>query len=155
MVLILESILGVVVQPLSHVQLFATLWIAACQASLSITKFMSIELMMPSNDLSLCHHHLFSSCPQSFPTSGSFPMNQFFTSGGQSIGVSASASVLPMNFLGWFPLGLTGLISLLSRELSRIFSSTVVQSIDSSVLSLLHGATLTSIHHYWKNHSFD
>ena len=67
------------------------------------------------------------SCPQSFPASGSFPMIQFFTSGGQSIGVSASASVLPMNIQDLFPLGLTGLISLLSKGLSRVFSNTTVQ----------------------------
>ena len=72
---------------------------------------------------------LISSCPQSFPASRSFPMSQFFASGGQSIGdsTSASASVLPMSIQGWFPLGLTGLISLLSKGLSRVFSSTTVQ----------------------------
>ena len=64
---------------------------------------------------------------QSFPASGSFQMSQFFSSGGQSIGVSASASVLPMNIQGWFPLGQTGLISLLSKGLSRVFSNTTVQ----------------------------
>ena len=69
----------------------------------------------------------FSSCPQSFPASGSFPMSQLFTSGGQSIGVSASVSVPPMNMQSWFPLGLTGLISLLSKGLSRVFSSTTIQ----------------------------
>ena len=69
----------------------------------------------------------FSSCLQSFPASGSFPMSQFFESGDQSIGVSASASVLPMNIQGWFPLGLTALISLLSKGLSRVFSNTTVQ----------------------------
>ena len=69
----------------------------------------------------------FSSCPQSFPASGSFPMSQLFTSGGQSITTSTSASVLPMNIQGWFPWGLTGLISLESRGLSRVFSSTTVQ----------------------------
>ena len=63
----------------------------------------------------------------SFPASGSFPMSQLFTSGNQSIGVSASASVLPMNIQGWFPLGLTSLISLLFKWLSRVFSSTTVQ----------------------------
>ena len=68
----------------------------------------------------------FSSCPQSFPASGSFPMTQFFESGGQSIGVSASALVLPMNIQGWFPLWLTGLISLLSKWLSRVFSNTTI-----------------------------
>ena len=69
----------------------------------------------------------FSSCPQSFPVSGSFPMSQFFTSGGQSIGVSASASVLPMNTQDWSPLGWNGWISLQSKGLSRVFSNTTVQ----------------------------
>ena len=69
----------------------------------------------------------FSSCPQSFPASGSFPMSQLFTSGGQSTGVSASASVLPMNIQDWFPLGSTGWISLQSKGLSRVFSNTTVQ----------------------------
>ena len=69
----------------------------------------------------------FSSCPQSFPVSGSFPMSQLFTSGGQSIAVSASASVLPMNIQEWFPLGWTGWISLQSKGLSRVFSNTTVQ----------------------------
>ena len=68
----------------------------------------------------------FSSCPQSFPGSRSFPMNGLFASGGQSIRASASASVLPMNIQGWFPLGLIGLISLLSKGLSRVFSSTTI-----------------------------
>ena len=66
----------------------------------------------------------FSFYPQSFPASGSFPMSRLFTSGSQSIGASVSASVHPMNIQGWFPLGLTGLISLLSKGLSRVFSST-------------------------------
>ena len=69
----------------------------------------------------------FSSHPQSFPASGSFPMCRFFTSGGQTIGVSASASVLPVNVQDWFPLGLTGLISLQSKGLSRVFSNTTIQ----------------------------
>ena len=69
----------------------------------------------------------FSSCLQSFPASGSFPMSQFFTSGGQSIRVSASASVFPMNIQGWCPLGLTGFISLQSKGLSRVFANTKVQ----------------------------
>ena len=95
---------AVVVQSLSHVQLFATTWITAHQASLSFTiswsllKLMSIELVMPSNHLILCCP--FSSCLQSFLASGSFPMSQFFGSSGQSIGASASASVLPMNIQG-------------------------------------------------------
>ena len=69
----------------------------------------------------------FSFCLQSLPASGSFPMSQLFSSGGQSTGVSASASVLPINIQGWFPLGLTGLISLQSKQLSRVFSNTAVQ----------------------------
>ena len=69
----------------------------------------------------------FSSCLQSFPATGSFQMSQFFASGGQSIGVSASTSVLPMNIQDWFPLGCTGWISLLSKGLLRVFSNTTVQ----------------------------
>ena len=71
----------------------------------------------------------FSSCPQSFPASGSFQMSQLFTWGGQSIGVSASASVLPMNIQDWFPLGWTNWISLQSKGLSRVFSNTTVQNV--------------------------
>ena len=92
---------------------------------------------------------------QSFPASGSFQMSQLFASGGQSIRVSASASVLPMNIQDWFPLGWTGWISLLSKGLSRVFSNTTVQKHHSSVLSFLYSPTLTSIHGYWKNHRFD
>ena len=97
----------------------------------------------------------FSSCLQSFATSGSFQMIQLFTSGGQNIGVSASTSILPMNTQDWFPLGWTGWISLQSKGLSRVFSNTTVQSINSLVLSFLYRPTLTSIHDYWKNHSLD
>ena len=79
----------------------------------------------------------FSSCPQSFPASESFQMSQLFTSGGQSIEVSASAPVLPMNTQDWFPLGLTGFISLQSKGLSKVFCNTTVQSINSSALSFL------------------
>ena len=78
----------------------------------------------PTVSSSIIH---FSSCLQSFPASGSFPMSQFFTLGGQSIGASASALVLPMNIQVWFPLGLTGWISLQSKGLSRVFSNTTVQ----------------------------
>ena len=81
----------------------------------------------------------FSSHIPSFPASGSFQMSQFFASGGQSIGVSASTSVLPMNIQDWFPLGWTGLISLQSKGLSRVFSNTTFKSINSSVLSFLYG----------------
>ena len=110
--------------------LFATPWTATHQASLSITnsrsllKLMSIELVMPSNHLILIS---FSSHLQSFPASGSFPMSQLLASGGQSIGASASASVLPVNTQDWFPLGWTAWISLLSKRLSRVFSNTTVQ----------------------------
>ena len=119
------------VQLLSHVRIFATPWTAAYQASLSITnswslpKFMSIESMMPSNHLILCHP--LSCFFQSFPTSGSFQMTRLFTPGGQSIGVSASASVLPMNIQDSFHFRFTGLIFLQSKWLSRVFSNTTVQ----------------------------
>ena len=112
-------------QLLSHVRLFATPWIAARQASLSITnswtllKLMSIELVMPSNHLILCRP-LLHPVPI-FPSIRSFLMSQFFTSGGQSTGASASASVLPMNIQDWFPLGWAGWISLQSKGLSRVF----------------------------------
>ena len=108
---------------LSHVWLFATPWTADCQAFLSfnsqsLLKLMSIKLVMPSNHL--CHPFL--SCLQSCPASGSYLISQFFTSGGQSIGVSASTSVLPMNTQDWSPLGWTDCISLQSKGLSRVFS---------------------------------
>ena len=80
----------------------------------------------------------FSSHLHFLPASGSFPMSQFFTSGGQSIRAWASASVLPMNIQDWFPLGLTGLISLLSRGLSRVFCRTTIQRLNSLALSLLY-----------------
>ena len=91
----------------------------------------------------------FFSCFQSFAASGSFPVSKFFTSGGQIIGASASASVLPKNVQNWFPLRLTGLISLQSKGLSRVFSNTTVQKhqfFSSSVLSFLYGPPLISIH---------
>ena len=119
------------VELLSYVQLFATPWTAACQASLSITnpwsllKLMPIESVIPSNHLILCRPLLLP--PTIFPSIRVFPMSQFFTSGGQSIGVSPSASVLPMNIQDWFPLGWTGWISLPSKEYSRVFSNTTVQ----------------------------
>ena len=88
----------------------------------------------------------FSSCLQSFPASGSFPMSQLFVSGGQSIG--ASASVLPLNIHSWFLLGLTGFISLQAKGLSRVLSNTTVWKHQFSALSLLYGPTLTSIDDY-------
>ena len=113
------------------VWLFGTRWTAAHQTSLCFTLsqslliLMSIESVMPSNHLILCHLLLL--LPQHFPASGSFLMSRLFTSGGQSIGTSASASILPMNIQDWFPLGWTGWISLQSKGLSRVFSNTTVQ----------------------------
>ena len=144
---------------------FETSWTAARQAFLSFSvsqsllRLMSIELMMPSN------HPIFHCplllIPSIFPTIRVFSNSQLFTSNGRSTGVSVSPSVLPMNIQGWFPLELTGLISLQAKELSRVFSNTMVQkhqfknknnnnkktkSINSSALSLLYSPTLTSIH---------
>ena len=82
-------------------------------------------------------------------------MIRLFASGGPSIGALASASVFPMNIQGWFPLGLTGLISLQSKGLSRVFYRTQFKSINFLELNLLCGPTLISIHDYWKNHNFD
>ena len=118
------------VQSLSRVRLFATPWITARQASLSITntqsslKLMSIELVMPLNISSSVVP--FSPCPQSLPASGSVPVSQLFSWGGQSTAVSALASVLPMNTQDWSPLEWTDLI-LQSKGLSRVFSNTTVQ----------------------------
>ena len=115
----------VVVQSLSHVWIFVTPGIAAYQASLSFTVSWGL-LKLTSTDSVMPSHHLIL-CPQSFPASGSFPMSWLFVSGGWSIGTSASASVLPMNIQDWFPLGLAGLLSWLSKGLSRVFSSTTIQ----------------------------
>ena len=93
----------------------------------------------------------FSSHLQSFPASGSFLLSQFAPSGGQIIGVSASASVLPKNIQDWFPLGWTGWISLLSKGLSRVFFNTAqFKNINSEAVCFLYSPTLTSIHDYWK-----
>ena len=117
----------VVAQSPSRVWLYATSWTAAPQAFLSLTISWSFPSSCPLNRW--CHptisssFALFSFCLQSFPASGSFPMSQLFASGGQSTGVSVSASVLSVSIHGWFPLGLTGLIS---KGLSKLFSSTTV-----------------------------
>ena len=96
----------------------------------------------------------FSFCLQSFPVSGSFSMSRIFASGDQSIRASASASVLPMNIQGWFPLVLTNLMSLLSKGLSRVSSGTTIwkHQFFIDAFSLLYGPTLTSICDYGKNH---
>ena len=119
------------VQSLSHVQLFATPWTTACQASLSITNSRSSLKPMPLSQW--CHPIIsasvspFSSCLQSFPASRSLLMSQLFASGGQSIGVSPSTSVLPMNPQDLSHLGWTGWISLQSKRFSRVFSNTAFQ----------------------------
>ena len=148
------------VQLLSHIYLFATLWTAASQACLSITNSFPGAYSNSCPSSQWCHPTVsssvipFSSCPQSFPASGSFQMSQF-SSGGQSIGVSSPASVLPMNIQDWFPLGLTGLIFLLSKGHSRVFPTPQFKSINSLALSFLYSPTLKSTFDYWKNHSFD
>ena len=141
------------VQLLSRVWLFVTPWTAACQASLSITnsqsllKLTSITSVMPSNHLILCRPLLLP--PSIFPS-----IRVFSNDDGQSIGVSASASVFPMNIQDWSPLGWTGWISLQSKGLSRVFSNTTVQK-HQFFGTQLYSPTLTSIHDYGKNHSFD
>ena len=121
----------VVAQSPSRVWLYATSWTAAPQAFLSLTicqslpKFMSLHWWW--HPVLSFSDTFFSSCPQSFSVSGSFPVSRLFTSGDQNIGASASPSVLLKNIQGWFPLGLIGEISLLSKGLSRVFSSSTVQ----------------------------
>ena len=131
---------------------------AACQASLStsnsqsLLKVMSIKSVMPSNNLIICCPLL--PLPSIPPSIRVFSNKSFFASGAQSIGASASASVvnIPMNVHDWFPLGL---ISLQFKGLSRVFSNITVQSISSSALNFLYGPTVTSIHNYCKKHNFD
>ena len=138
---------------LSHVRLFATPWTAACQASLSITnswsllKLISIALVMPSTISS--SDVPFSSFLQSFPASGSLPVSWFSASGGQSIGVSVSASVFPMNIQDWPPLGWTGWISLQSKDSEKSSPTPQFKSINSSVRSFPYNSTPTSIYDYW------
>ena len=119
--------------------------------SWSLLKFMSIESMMLSKHLILCYP--FSRCPPFFLASKSFPLGWHSSLCGKGIGALGSASVLPMNIQGWFPLGLTGLTSLLSKGLSRVFSSTTTQKHQFFGTQPFLCPTLTSIHDYWKNHS--
>ena len=118
------------VQSLSRVRLFVTPWTTACQALLSFTISGSLLKLMPLSQWCLSSISSsaapFSSCPRPFPSSGSLPMSQLFTSGGQSIRASASTSVLLINIQSWFLLGLTGLISFQSKGLSRMFTSTTI-----------------------------
>ena len=133
-------------------------WTAACQAPLSFTilwnllRFVSLESVMPSNHLILCQPlHLL---PSVLPSIRAFLMSLLFTSGGQSVGASASASVLPMNIQDWLSLGLTGLMSFLSKGLSRVFSSTTLWKHRFFVSQPSLGTTVTPVHDYWKNYSF-
>ena len=147
------------VQSLSRVWLFVTPWTAAHQVSLSITnswsflKLMSIVSVMPSKHLILCRPFLLPS--SIFPSIRVFSSESVLWSGGQSIGVSASTSVLPMNIKDWFPLWLTGLISLQSKRFSRVFSNTTVRKHEFFGAQLSLRPTLTSVLDYWINHSFD
>ena len=142
---------NIVVHSLSHVQLFVMPWTAAGQGFLSFTsscillKFISLNwwcyLTISSSSTLLFE------CFLSFPVSGSFLMSQLFGSSGQSIRASASTLALSVNIQSWFPLGFTGLISLLSKELSRVFSSIIIQH--HQLLScLLYSPVLTSVHDY-------
>ena len=146
------------VQWLSCVWLFATPWTVAHQASLSITsswslpKLMSIELVMPFNNLILCHP--LSLLPSIFPSIKVFPNESVLRIRWSKYRSSASASVLPMNIKDWFLLGLTFSIPWQSKGLSRVFSNTTVQK-HQFFFNFLYGLTLTSICNYWKNHSFD
>ena len=146
------------VRLLSRVQLIVTPWTAARQASLSITnsrsllKLKSIESVMPSNHLILCHPLLL--LPSTFTSIRVFSKSQLFSSGGQIIGVSASTSVLPMNIQDLFPLGLTE--SPCSPRDSQESSPTPqFKRINSLALSFLYSPTLTSIPEYWRSHSLD
>ena len=153
------AVLAAVVQSLSHIWLFATLWKqhtglpCPSPAPRVCSNLRSLSLW--------CHPTIsssvtpFSFCPHSFPSSGSFPKSQLFVSGGQSIGASASASVLPMNIQGWFPLGWLVWSPCCPRDSQESSPAPQFKSISSSVFSLLYGPTLTCIHDYWKNHSFD
>ena len=122
-----------------------------------LLEFTQTHVHRVGDAIQLSHPLLSPSPPALNPSqaSESFPMSQLFAGGGQSIGVSASISDPPMNIQDWSPLGWTDWISLQSKGLSRVFSNTTVWNVNSSVLSLLYGPTLTSIHDYWKNHSFD
>ena len=112
-----------------------------------------IQTVKPSNYLILCRP--LPLLPSIFAASGSFLMSQFFASGGQGIGASASSSVLPMNVQDCFPLGLTGLISLQSKGLSRVFFNITVQKHQFFGAQLFFIVQLTSIHDYWKNHRIE
>ena len=140
--------------------IFVTPWTAVCQTFLSITnswrllKLMSIESVMPSNHHIL--HHPFLLLPSIFPSFRVFSNESVLPiRWPKYIGALASASVSPMNIQDWFPLGWTGWISLQSKDSQESPPIPQLKNMNSSVFSLICGPTLTSIHDYWKNHSFD
>ena len=147
------------VQSLSPVQLFATLGLQYCRLPRPSPTPRGCSNSGPSSQW--CHPTIsssvipFSSCLQSFPASGSFQMSQFFTSGGQTIGVSASTSVLSMNTQDWFPLGLTFGSPCSLRDSQESSPTPQFKHIDSLALSFLNSPTLTFMHNYWKNQRFD
>ena len=147
------------VQSVICVRLFETPWIAAHQASLSITnsrsslKFMSIESVMPSSHLILCLPLLL--LPLILPSIGVFSSESIFAWGSQSIGISALASFLPKNTQDWFPLEWTGWVCLQSKGLSRVFSNITVQKHQFFSSQLSSQSKLTSIYDHWKNQSLD
>ena len=150
-----ESWITVVDQSLSHVRLFVTPGTTKCQAPLSSTISRNLLIFMPIESVML-HNHLILCCPlllllSTFPNISIFPLSQLFASGGQSI--RASASILPMNIQDWFPLGLTDLISLLSKGLSRVFSNTQIGKHQFFGAQTSLWFTLTSIHDSWMDWS--
>ena len=146
------------VQSFSCVRLFVTPWTAAHQASLSVTNSQSLfKLVYWIGDAIQPSHPLSSPSPSAsiFPSMRVFSNETDLRIRWPKYWGFTSTSVLPVNIQDWFPLGWTGWISLQSKGLSRVFSNTTVQSINSLVLSFLYSSTLTSIHDYWKNHSLD
>ena len=150
---------AIVLQSLGCIQLFATPWTVVHQTSLSFTiswnflKLVSIELVMPSSHLILCHPLLL--LPSIFSSIKVFSRESALCISWPKHWSFASASVLPMNIQGWFPLGFTGFISVLFQGLSRVFSNTTVQKTQFFSPQPFYCPTLTSIHDHWKNHIFD
>ena len=143
---------------IKYIQLFVTLWGVEHQAFLlftiswSLLKLLSIELVInPTSSFSITHF----SCPWSFPASGSFPMSWLFSSRGQSIGASASASVLLIDIQGWFPLGWLIWSHYCPRDSQESSPAPQFKNISSSALNLLYVPTLISVHDFWKNHRCD
>ena len=151
--------LGIVVQSLGRVWLLVIPWTAAAQALLSFTisqsllKLKSVGLVMPPKHFILCHILLL--LPSVFPSIRAFSKESTFPWGDQRIGASASASVLPMNIRGWFPLGWTGRSPCSPRGSQESSPTPWFKVISSSAFSLFYCPALTSIHDYWENHSFD